>query len=361
MRDFRTQLPSKFALVHKRFYSSQYIPRPLCENSHIAPHVQTCLSDQAEEISSAHSGLHVWFLGTGGTLPSQARMTSATLLQLGGQSFLFDAGESIQRQLIYTRQGISLRKIFISHLHADHVLGLFGLLLMLQQPGRSRGIKYELDIYGPPGIYNYIASTLALTRSHVNALKLTIHELVDGTADTVLRGELQQPNIIHGHFPDLFDNRALARKSIERNDDGTWTIQVASISEDTFDVDRGGNRPLNITAAEVQHIKNVQTFGYVVQEPEPSQKIDPIKAKALGVAPGKKYRKLKNGFSVRSDDGLREVKSEQVVIGANRKARKIAIVGDNCGMSPAMADLCRNADVLVHEAVSSVQSEKVSA
>ena len=117
---------------------------------------------------------------------------------------------------------------------------------------------------------------------------------------------------------------------------------------------------MNITAAEVTHLETLQTFGYVVSEPEPSQRIDVDKATKLGVAPGRKYRKLKNGVSVMSDNGIREVKPEQVLAGANRKIRKLAYIGDNCGLSSAMTELCMNTDVLVHEAVSSVESAEVS-
>lgn len=353
-----TLQPHPWRITSKRLYSPQYIPECLCENQALEPYIRTCLSGTLEG-TDTHTGCHLWFLGTGGSLPTKSRMTTATMLQLGGQSLLFDAGEGIQRQLMHTRQRLSdLQKIFITHLHADHVLGLPGLLLMAQLAGRDRGTSNVIEIYGPPGIYNYIATTLTLTRSGMSAVHIVVHELVGGDADNDLRKRLQQPNIIHGHFPHLFHNKVLERKSIERNDDGTWTIQTATTPSEFFDVDRGGNRPMNISAAEVTHLNSVQTFGYVVSEPEPTQKIDANKATELGVAPGKKFRKLKNGFSVWSDDGLREVKPEQVLVGANRKVRKIAVIGDNRGLPPAMAELCQNADVMVHEAVSSVQNKK---
>lgn len=328
------------------------------------PYIRTCLSGTGDPSIEQNTGFHVWFLGTGGNLPSQSRMTTATMLQLGGQSFLFDAGEGLQRQMMHTRQRLlDITKIFITHMHCDHVLGLPSILLMAQIAGRDRGYHHEIEVYGPPGIYNFIATTFALTRCGLNGVRIVVYELVGGDADKALQKRIGDENMIFSHFPQLLNFNSLTRKEIPRNQDGTWTIQVVPELESALapDVDRGGadSRPMNISAAEVNHVECVQTFGYVVSEPEPTQKIDAEKAKELGVAPGKKYRKLKNGYTVMSDDGIREVKPEQVLIGANRKARKIAIVGDNCSISPAMEALCVDSDVLVHEALESIQDEKV--
>jgi ribonuclease Z len=289
-------------------------------------------------------------------------MTSSTLLQLGGQAFLFDAGEGLQRQLMFTRQRPSdVTKVFITHMHADHVLGLPGLLLMAQLTGRACSTKRVVEIYGPPGIYNYIATIMALTRAHLPFIQLVVYELVGGDADQECRRHLRKPSFSYSHYPEL-SNIAITRKRIERNGDGTWTIQKPNerTRDDDFDVDRGGSRPMYIHAAEVKHLRKVQTFGYAVQEPEPSRKIDAEKAIKIGVAPGTKYRKLKNGFPVMSDDGISQVQPEQVLAGAVRKARKFACIGDNCGLSPAMIELCMDTDVLVHEATISVENATVS-
>jgi ribonuclease Z len=288
-------------------------------------------------------------------------MTSSTLLQLGGQAFLFDAGEGVQRQSMFTRQRPSdVTKIFITHMHADHVLGLPGLLLMAQLTGRDCSAERVVEIYGPPGIYNYIAATMALTHAHLSFLQLVVYELVGGDAEQARRRHLRKPSFCYSHYPEL-STKAISRKFIERNSDGTWTIQKPNerTRDDAYDVDRGGNRPMHIHAAEVKHLNKVQTFGYTVQEPEPSRKIDAEKATKLGVAPGAKYRILKNGFPVMSDDGIRRVQPEQVLAGAVRKARKFACIGDNCGLSPAMIELCMDTDVLVHEATGSVESATV--
>ncbi|KAL3893393.1 MAG: hypothetical protein SGARI_008201, partial [Bacillariaceae sp.] len=86
-----------------------------------------------------------------------------------------------------------------------------------------------------------------------------------------------------------------------------------------------------IRAAELDHLHGIATFGYAVEEPEPARNIDAAKAKSLGVSPrDKKYELLKHGFSVVADDGSeREVHPHEVLKPKTKKARKIAILGDN--------------------------------
>jgi ribonuclease BN (tRNA processing enzyme) len=60
-----------------------------------------------------------------------------------------------------------------------------------------------------------------------------------------------------------------------------------------------------------------------------------------------------------SDDGIRKVRPDEVLAGSVRKARKFACIGDNCGLTPAMIELCLDADVLVHEATESVKNAAV--
>ncbi|MEM1535351.1 MAG: ribonuclease Z [Candidatus Pacearchaeota archaeon] len=113
------------------------------------------------------------FLGTSAGVPTSERGHSAILLIYSGQYLLFDCGEGTQRQFV--KAGISplrLDKIFISHLHADHILGLSGLLQTLAMKDYAK----ELEVYGPVGINAYIESIKNFFPI-VETLKLKINEI----------------------------------------------------------------------------------------------------------------------------------------------------------------------------------------
>ena len=92
--------------------------------------------------------LDVVFLGTGGSVPSARRNTAAVLVRRGGDRMLFDCGEGTQRQMQRSVGLIPVADIFITHLHADHYLGLPGLLKSYEMHDRTE----PLTIHGPPGL-----------------------------------------------------------------------------------------------------------------------------------------------------------------------------------------------------------------
>src|ERR687890_2409654 len=92
--------------------------------------------------------LDVLFVGTAASVPSARRGLPATLVRRGGDRLLFDCGEGTQRQLVRSTGLIELEEIFITHFHADHVLGLPGMLKTFALRGRER----PLTVYGPPGL-----------------------------------------------------------------------------------------------------------------------------------------------------------------------------------------------------------------
>src|ERR1051325_347380 len=82
-------------------------------------------------------------------MPTAHRAPSALLLRRGGERLLFDCGEGTQRQLLRSTVGlIELREVFLTHYHADHYLGLPGMLKTFALRGR----EVPLTVYGPPGL-----------------------------------------------------------------------------------------------------------------------------------------------------------------------------------------------------------------
>jgi ribonuclease Z len=92
--------------------------------------------------------LSVNFLGTGGSVPSARRSTAAVLVARGGERLLFDCGEGTQRQMQRSLGLVQADEIYLTHFHADHVLGLPGLLKTYDLTDR----QVPLTIYGPPGL-----------------------------------------------------------------------------------------------------------------------------------------------------------------------------------------------------------------
>lgn len=93
--------------------------------------------------------MEITFLGTASAIPSKNRNHTSIAVKGFGETFLFDCGEGTQRQLNFTNiSPMKIDKIFISHLHGDHILGLPGLIQSMGFRGREK----PLYIYGPKGL-----------------------------------------------------------------------------------------------------------------------------------------------------------------------------------------------------------------
>jgi ribonuclease Z len=99
--------------------------------------------------------LDLVFLGTSGSMPTAQRAPAALLVRRGGERLLFDCAEGTQRQLLRSAVGlVDLREVFLTHFHADHVLGLPGMLKTFALRGR----ELPLTVYGPRGLHELIGS-----------------------------------------------------------------------------------------------------------------------------------------------------------------------------------------------------------
>src|ERR1700709_934863 len=92
--------------------------------------------------------LDVVFLGTAGSAPTARRGLASTRVRGAGDRLLFDCGEGTQRQLVRSTGLVELEEIFLTHFHADHVLGLPGMLKTFALRQRER----PLTVYGPAGL-----------------------------------------------------------------------------------------------------------------------------------------------------------------------------------------------------------------
>jgi ribonuclease Z len=123
------------------------------------------------------------FLGTSGCVPTRERNLSCLLLEFLGEFFLFDCGEGSQRQMRFA--GINFMRIdyvFITHLHADHFLGLGGMIQSMDFLERTR----PLNIYGPLGLKDTMEHILSMGTFQMDSMSVNVHEIEPGL---VLEGD----------------------------------------------------------------------------------------------------------------------------------------------------------------------------
>jgi len=114
------------------------------------------------------------FLGTGGSVPTKKRNLPSFAVRTNGGLVMFDCGEGTQKQFLIAKLGFNREmKILISHMHADHILGLPGLLHSMSFMGRTR----DLEIYGPRGIDEFVKCTTetVMFRSMFPVRTLQVH------------------------------------------------------------------------------------------------------------------------------------------------------------------------------------------
>ena len=231
--------------------------------------------------------LQVVFLGTAGSIPTPSRNLPAIAIRRGRELLLFDCGEGTQRQMVTAGVGFRPKMyIFISHMHLDHVSGLFGLIHTLALLGRQE----TLHIFGPEGLSQYVRFAAEMARPGLSSsLPIEVHEINEGL---IQRGK----------------------------DYGVYSVSV-------------------------DH--NVACLAYALVEDERPGRFYPKKARELGVPEGPLWGRLQRGFSVTLPSG-RVVKPEEVC-GPKRPGRKIVYSADT-RPTESVVRLAKNADILIHDA-----------
>ena len=208
--------------------------------------------------------MRLTFLGTSAARPTVERNVSSLALQREGETFLFDCGEGTQRQMMRYGVSFALSEIFFTHFHADHFLGMIGLVRTLGLQGREEPLK----LYGPRGAKQVLNNALLLGVERV-PFAVEIHEVKAG----------------------------------------------ATVGE------RDGYA---ISAFATEH--GAGSLGYALVEAQRYGRFDPEKARALGVPEGPLWGKLQRGEAVELADG-RKLTADSVV-GPRRPGRKVVITGD---------------------------------
>jgi len=184
------------------------------------------------------------FLGTGAGMPAKARNVTSIALQLLEERqsiWLFDCGEATQHQILHTSiKPRKIEKIFLTHLHGDHIYGLPGFI-------SSRSFQGGTDlvtIYGPKGVEEFVRTSLSISQSHLS-----------------------------------------------------YPLQFVETTEGTIFEDE----QFKVVAKKLEH--GIATFGYRIIEKDLPGALQVDKLKELALKPGPIYQKLKNGEKVKLEDG----------------------------------------------------------
>lgn len=234
--------------------------------------------------------MNLHFLGTASGSPSKERNVSSIALNLMkhiSEVWLFDCGEATQHQILHTNiRPSKVRRVFITHLHGDHIFGLLGFLCC-----RSILISAEptpLTLYGPKGLRQFVETGLQISQSYL-----------------------------------------------------TYPLEIVELDDEGMALDAPDFR---VEYRTLSH--GVQSYGYKIVEADRTGSLKVDKLMELGVPQGPMYAALKRGETVTLNNGM--VLNGNDFIAPPRQGRQVVILGDTV-FKPEFADFCHGADVLVHE------------
>ncbi|MGI0489058.1 ribonuclease Z [Pantanalinema rosaneae CENA516] len=189
--------------------------------------------------------MQITFLGTSSGVPTRSRNVSSVALRLPqrAEAWLFDCGEGTQHQILRSEIRVSqVARIFITHMHGDHIFGLMGLLASAGLAGNAQ----RIDIYGPPELEDYLKACRRYSQTHFS-YPVKTHPV--------------SPGVVY--------------------EDDEYVVSCGLLKH------------------------RVTAFGYRVTEKDRSGHFDVEQAMALGIPPGPLYGKLKRGEQIVLPNGKR--------------------------------------------------------
>jgi ribonuclease Z len=232
--------------------------------------------------------LQVYFLGTAGALPTPFRNPPCIMIRRGSDTLLFDCGEGAQQQMMRARTGFTVDAIFITHWHADHFLGIIGLIQTLSFNGR----KDPLTIYGPRWVRDFVTVLGQLCRFNV-------------------KFQVNAEELVHGSL-----------------------VRFNGYSVKAFSTDHG-----------------LESLGYALIEDDRPGRFDREQAIALGVNPGPFFGRLQRGGTVSViKDGIPVEVHPEEVMGPPRPGRTVVYTGDTRPVIREITSVTGQADLVIHDA-----------
>ncbi|MEN9766456.1 ribonuclease Z [Vulcanococcus sp.] len=235
--------------------------------------------------------MQVTFLGTSSGVPTRARNVSAVALRLPQRSdlWLFDCGEGTQHQFLRSDLRVSqLSRIFVTHMHGDHIFGLPGLLASLGLAGSCDGI----DLYGPDPLRDYLEGVMRTSSMRIS-YPLRTHRVKEAASS------------------------------------GAVLLEDDDIS---------------VRCTLLTH--RVPAYAYRVEQKPRAGRFDVAQAQALGIPPGPIYAELKAGREVVLEDG--RIINGASLCGPERPGCSVVYCTDTV-FSEAAVELAQGADLLIHE------------
>jgi ribonuclease Z len=208
--------------------------------------------------------LSIRLLGTSASRPTVERNVASVAIVREGETLLFDCGEGTQRQMMRYGVSFSLEDIFFTHFHADHIIGVIGLMRTMSLQGRSEPLRF----WGPRGAV-----------------------------------------------------RMLKRAEEFGMDRLSFPIEIAELEPEQ----RVERKDYSIVAYAVDH-RGARALGYAVVEDERKGRFNPDHARALGIPEGPLWGEIHRGRSVTLEDGRVIEPSE--LVGGPRSGRKVVFTGD---------------------------------